>query len=140
MKRARKKPAPDVFLLALELVNAGLGQSERDVKPEQCLVFENSVAGVEAGRRAGMRVCWVPHRGLRDVYQGKEEKVLMGRTDEEDIDATLNEESMDAKVNDVGHIRSKDGWAEMRANLETFDYAYYGIESRGPEAHGDIKQ
>lgn len=44
---AEGKPAPDLFLLAART----LGQS-----PEDCLVVEDSVSGVEAARRAGMRV------------------------------------------------------------------------------------
>lgn len=44
---ARGKPAPDVFLLAAE----GLGAAPRD-----CIVIEDSVAGVIAARAAGMRV------------------------------------------------------------------------------------
>lgn len=31
-----------------------------------------------------MRVCWVPHKGLREVWIGKEERVLQGKTAEED--------------------------------------------------------
>lgn len=41
------KPAPDVFLLAAELLK---------VKPEHCLVVEDADAGVEAALAAGMRV------------------------------------------------------------------------------------
>lgn len=41
------KPAPDLFLYAAE--NMG-------VKPENCLVIEDSVAGVTAGKNAGMQV------------------------------------------------------------------------------------
>jgi HAD superfamily hydrolase (TIGR01509 family) len=44
---ARGKPAPDVFLRAAEL----MGKS-----PKECVVIEDSVAGVEAGRAAGMQV------------------------------------------------------------------------------------
>lgn len=40
------KPDPAVFLLAAELLG---------VQPENCLVIEDSVAGVEAARRAGMK-------------------------------------------------------------------------------------
>ena len=46
------KPAPDVYLFAA----AQLG-----VAPEQCLVFEDSLAGVQAARSAGMTVVAVPH-------------------------------------------------------------------------------
>ncbi|HPS41802.1 MAG TPA: beta-phosphoglucomutase family hydrolase [Anaerolineaceae bacterium] len=41
----RGKPDPAVFLLAAQLLGA---------KPSRCLVIEDSVAGVEAARRAGM--------------------------------------------------------------------------------------
>lgn len=43
----RGKPAPDIFLRAAE----GLG-----VAPSECVVIEDSVAGVKAGRAAGMKV------------------------------------------------------------------------------------
>lgn len=45
------KPAPDIFLLAAQ----ALGKA-----PEDCLVLEDSVNGVMAGRAAGMQVCMVP--------------------------------------------------------------------------------
>jgi HAD superfamily hydrolase (TIGR01509 family) len=44
---ARGKPAPDVFLFAA---------SQIGVDPAHAIVIEDSVAGVTAGRRAGMRV------------------------------------------------------------------------------------
>jgi HAD superfamily hydrolase (TIGR01509 family) len=43
---ARGKPAPDLFLLAA----AGVGAA-----PADCIVIEDSVAGVQAARAAGMR-------------------------------------------------------------------------------------
>ena len=45
------KPAPDVFLKAAKALNAS---------PESCLVLEDSIHGVQAGRNAGMTVCMVP--------------------------------------------------------------------------------
>lgn len=45
------KPAPDIFLLAAR---------ELACAPERCLVFEDSIAGVEAARRAGMVVVALP--------------------------------------------------------------------------------
>ncbi len=57
-------------------------ESDRElVQPEECLVFEDSIAGVEAARRAGMRVVWMPHVRLRDVCLGREEDVLEERVD-----------------------------------------------------------
>lgn len=46
----RGKPAPDVYLKAAQKLG---------VKPEECLVFEDIVAGIMAGKNAGMRVCAV---------------------------------------------------------------------------------
>ncbi|HIO05301.1 TPA: HAD family phosphatase, partial [Candidatus Poribacteria bacterium] len=44
---ANSKPEPDVFLLAAERLN---------VKPASCCVIEDTVAGVIAGKAAGMTV------------------------------------------------------------------------------------
>ena len=44
---ASGKPAPDLFLFAAKTLQT---------KPERCLVIEDSPAGVEAGKRAGMTV------------------------------------------------------------------------------------
>lgn len=48
------KPEPDVFLLAAEKL---------DVKPEECMVIEDSVKGMIAARRAGMK--WIGFDGAR---------------------------------------------------------------------------
>lgn len=47
----RGKPAPDAFLLAAERLN---------VKPSECLVFEDTVLGIEAATAAGMASVKVP--------------------------------------------------------------------------------
>jgi len=56
----RPKPFPDVYLRAAVLL---------DVTPLNCIVFEDSPTGVEAGRSAGMRVVGVQTHSadLRDV-------------------------------------------------------------------------
>ena len=57
------KPAPDVYLEAA---------ARLAVKPAECLVFEDIVAGILAGKNAGMQVC-----AVEDVYsisQKKEKK------------------------------------------------------------------
>lgn len=54
---AHGKPAPDIYLA----VAAQLG-----VSPARCLVFEDIVPGIMAGRNAGMRVC-----AVEDVYSAE---------------------------------------------------------------------
>lgn len=44
------KPAPDIYLLTA---------ADLKVQPSRCIVFEDIVAGIEAGKAAGMRVCAV---------------------------------------------------------------------------------
>ncbi len=51
------KPAPDIFLLAAKRLQAS---------PRRCLVFEDSPAGVEAARAAGMFVIAVPDPHMDD--------------------------------------------------------------------------
>lgn len=48
---ARLKPEPDIFLDCARALR---------VQPSNCLVLEDSLAGVEAGKRAGMTVFGVP--------------------------------------------------------------------------------
>ncbi len=45
------KPAPDIFLKAAAALNA---------EPEKCLVLEDSINGIKAGRAAGMTVAMIP--------------------------------------------------------------------------------
>ncbi len=61
----RSKPAPDSFLVAAQRLGAN---------PANCLVFEDSPAGVEAGKRAGMSVVAVPaaHMNRRLYAQADE--------------------------------------------------------------------
>ena len=120
LQRGRGKPAPDIYLLALQVINSSLEGSCAKISPEECLVLEDSVPGVEAGRRAGMRIVWVPHPGLAAEYTGREKEVLAGRTG-------LVEIGDKWQLGDVD-----DGWAEQLPSLEMFPFERFGVEvSRG---------
>ncbi|KAL6860665.1 hypothetical protein ACO1O0_004696 [Amphichorda felina] len=121
LQAGRGKPLPDIFLLALKTINDSLPAGESPIRPEECLVFEDSVPGVEAGRRAGMRVVWCPHPGLRKEYEGREGEVLAGRTGE----------AGDVDLHQVGEIG--DGWADQMEDLTDFPYAKYGMVIPPPE-------
>lgn len=54
----RGKPAPDIYLEAARQLKAD---------PDKCLVFEDIVAGILAGKNAGMRVC-----AVEDVYSAQD--------------------------------------------------------------------
>ncbi|KAJ5647853.1 HAD superfamily hydrolase [Penicillium lividum] len=133
--KGRGKPLPDIYLLALETINESLrSKGEPEIKPEECLVFEDAVPGVEAGRRAGMQVVWCPHPGLLETYKGREEEVLAGLTgshkEEEKSAAEKEAEELQAwRVNGSGTTgKLGDGWGQLVATLEDFPYERYGIQ------------
>ncbi len=58
---SRGKPSPDIFLLTAKRLGAN---------PEQCLVFEDSIAGMNAALSANMSVIVVPDSSFdRDLFQ-----------------------------------------------------------------------
>ena len=116
VQHGRGKPAPDIYLLALQTINSSLEDGATKIAPDECLVFEDSVPGVEAGRRAGMRVVWVPHPGLAAEFRGRERDVLAGRIGL-------------VKIGDEWQLGDlDDGWAEYLLSLEDFPYEKFGIE------------
>lgn len=129
--RGRGKPLPDIYLLSLRLINQARetdGSGDPEIQPDECLVFEDSVPGVEAGRRAGMRVIWCPHPGLREVYHGREREVLAGLTGEHD-DNDVDHAGPGPLPGSPGHVgQVDDGWAERLDTLEDFDYVKYAID------------
>lgn len=54
------KPAPDVYLEAARVCKTA---------PEKCLVFEDIIPGIQAGKAAGMRVC-----AVEDAYSRHQEE------------------------------------------------------------------
>lgn len=52
----RSKPEPESYLLALKKLN-----QKKKILPEECLVIEDSIHGVEGAKRAGMKCLAVAH-------------------------------------------------------------------------------
>ncbi|KAI9439130.1 HAD-like protein [Lactarius indigo] len=73
----RGKPFPDVFLAAARALGRAVGPNEDDgtagveeaerAERARGLVFEDAIPGVQAGKRAGMSVVWVPDEKLLSV-------------------------------------------------------------------------
>lgn len=61
----RGKPAPDIYLAVAEALS---------VKPEECLVFEDIIPGIQAGKAAGMKVCAIEDE--YSLYQMEEKAAL----------------------------------------------------------------
>lgn len=57
---SKAKPDPEVFVIGAEKVNT---------KPENCIVFEDSVAGIQAANRAGMTSIGIGNKEI--LYQAK---------------------------------------------------------------------
>ncbi|KAF2131311.1 HAD-like protein [Dothidotthia symphoricarpi CBS 119687] len=129
----RGKPAPDIYLLALSTLNKTLEErGEPLIRPEECLVFEDSVPGVESGRRAGMQVVWCPHPELLLEYKGREKEVMAGLTGahKEGEEGQLEKTERDVKegkrrVGMPGEI--DDGWTRLLGSLEGFPYESFGM-------------
>lgn len=66
------KPAPDIFLLAAKRLNAA---------PEQCLVFEDSLAGIKAAIAAGMSVVAIPDPVFDKQFFQQAHQVLNSMTE-----------------------------------------------------------
>ena len=65
----RGKPHPDIYLRAAERLS---------VAPESCLVVEDALSGIKAGKAAGMRVAAIPDTRLVDVaaYEAEADYLL----------------------------------------------------------------
>lgn len=138
------KPAPDIYHLALKTINDGIRREgrEKEITPEECLVFEDSVPGIEAGRRAGMRVIWCPHPRLLEEYTGREAEVLAGQgsacKDEQGPKAAakVGEDIRGKEIRSGQRVEGEpgepgDGWGQLLLTLENFPYEQYGIQVTG---------
>ncbi len=78
----RGKPQPYVWWAGLELINKG---RETNIKPEECLVFEDAIPGVISGKRAGCYVVWVPDVHAVEVMSKKRIAELAGENSQHAI-------------------------------------------------------
>jgi HAD superfamily hydrolase (TIGR01509 family) len=69
---SRNKPAPDIYLFAA---------AQLEVEPERCLVFEDSLTGVQAAKSAGMVVVAVPNIITRQLDFSHADAVVEGLAD-----------------------------------------------------------
>ena len=76
----RGKPAPDIYLAAAK---------ELSVEPKDCLVFEDIIPGIQAGKSAGMEVCAI--EDAYSLYQ-MDEKAALADYFIKDYFELLNEE------------------------------------------------
>ena len=82
------KPAPEGFEKAMGRLGFLL-RLRPPLEPSECLVIEDTVAGVEAGRRAGMRVLAVCHSARPEALKGAE--IIRNSLAESDLDEILRE-------------------------------------------------
>ncbi|KAK3338145.1 HAD-like domain-containing protein [Neurospora tetraspora] len=124
----RGKPLPDIYLIALKTINDSLPEGEKPITPKECLVFEDSIPGVEAGRRAGMRVVWCPHPMLKQEVDknGEAKLVLAGLLNQAEIEKKKKADAEKADSEKPGEI--DDGWADYLPTLIDFPYEKYGIQ------------
>ncbi len=66
---AHRKPAPDIFLEAANKLN---------VEPEECVVIEDSAAGIQAGIEAGMKVIAIRNDFIEEEELEKADLVIDG--------------------------------------------------------------
>ena len=86
-----KKPAPDIFLRVLERFNSATPEIVRE---EECVVFEDSTAGVQAALSANMHVIHMPSKEFVEESAAKVKPDLVADdfTDERIIDFVLGGE------------------------------------------------
>lgn len=78
------KPAPDGYLLGAQKCN---------MEASRCIVFEDSLAGIQAGKSAGMKVVGLATTNAEQVLEDKVDRVIKDFTTItiQDIEAILNE-------------------------------------------------
>ncbi|MFP4318794.1 MAG: HAD family hydrolase [Phormidium sp.] len=84
------KPDPEGYLLAVQQLNAQ--NPELELTPEECLAIEDSPAGIEAARRAGMQVLGVANTYPVHMLQRRVDWVVdtLGELELDRVQAAFN--------------------------------------------------
>lgn len=74
------KPAPDIWLIALESLNAERrAQGLEEILPEETMVLEDGIPGVIGAQAAGCFVTWVPHPEAAELLGQKKIDEIISR-------------------------------------------------------------
>lgn len=73
------KPLPFIWWMGLDLIN---NKNGTNIKPEECLIFEDALPGFISGKRAGGYVIWVPDQKILDLIPADEVTKLVGSNNE----------------------------------------------------------
>lgn len=129
--KGRGKPHPDIYLLALSIINRKIAPDV--IKPEECLVFEDSKAGVIGARAAGMRTVWIPHQEIRKAYLGRESDFLsspLGTAAYLERAAKDDEfEPLQPDADAPPSITLDNEWIELLDSMESFRFERYGLRA-----------
>lgn len=77
--KGKGKPLPFIWWLGLDLIN---NANNLDIKPEECLVFEDAAPGALSGKRSGGYVIWVPDENAIKVLANSEINSIIGESNE----------------------------------------------------------
>lgn len=94
--RGKGKPLPFIWWLGLDLINQA---NSSEIKPEECLVFEDAAPGALSGKRSGGYVIWVPDENALKVL---DPSIIKGITGENEENARIYKSLADFNCEDYG--------------------------------------
>ncbi|GME84297.1 unnamed protein product [Ambrosiozyma monospora] len=84
--KGKGKPLPFIWWLGLDTLNQKVkALGEEEIKPEECLIFEDAIPGFISGKRAGGYVIWVPDSHALELLDKKQISELVGEENQHGI-------------------------------------------------------